>query len=77
MTNATACMREESFNRGRTSTKTTLKLRLSQWRARINHWHINWRTRRQLAQLNSYQLKDIGISHGDAMEEASKPFWKG
>lgn len=42
----------------------------------LQHWRINWRTRRQLAQLDNYQLKDIGVSHGAAAEEATKPFWK-
>ncbi len=32
--------------------------------------------RRALAQLSADQLKDIGVSRGDAINEASKPFWK-
>ena len=39
-------------------------------------WYINYRTRRQLAELNPHQLKDIGVSKGDALEELRKPFWK-
>ncbi len=47
--------------------------RLSQ---RLYRWHMNWRTRRQMIHLDSYQLSDIGISLGEAMEEAAKPFWR-
>jgi len=32
--------------------------------------------RKELGQLNTYQLKDIGLSREDAIKEASKPFWK-
>ncbi len=34
------------------------------------------RSRRQLATLDQYALKDIGISRSDALLEANKPFWK-
>jgi len=49
---------------------------LQGWLARLRRWQINWRTRRQLAQLDGYQLKDIGVSRGQAQEEAAKPFWR-
>jgi len=32
--------------------------------------------RNQLLRLEDYLLKDIGISHQDAVLEARKPFWK-
>ena len=32
--------------------------------------------RRQLSQLDSRELSDLGISHGDRMAEISKPFWR-
>ena len=32
--------------------------------------------RRQLSQLDSRELSDLGISHGDRMAELSKPFWR-
>ena len=38
-----------------------------------------WRryvTRRRIAHLNPYLLKDIGISFADAEAEANKPFWR-
>lgn len=45
-------------------------------------WHLvqGWKEkssqRRELGQLNTYQLKDIGVSRENAIREASKPFWK-
>ena len=32
--------------------------------------------RRQLAQLDSRELSDLGISHGERMTELAKPFWR-
>jgi uncharacterized protein YjiS (DUF1127 family)/uncharacterized metal-binding protein len=46
------------------------------WRERLDRLYTNWRTRRQLAELDSHQLKDIGVSRTEAMEEVGKPFWK-
>ncbi|WP_035478741.1 DUF1127 domain-containing protein [Aliagarivorans marinus] len=34
------------------------------------------RSRRALARLSPHQLKDIGLSRADAINEASKPFWR-
>ncbi|GBO83558.1 hypothetical protein A6779_11960 [Marinobacter adhaerens] len=42
---------------------------------KISRWHVNWRTRRQLARLPDFMLQDIGISRIDAEQEARKPFW--
>ncbi len=39
-------------------------------------WAERARQRRQLGQLTSGQLHDIGISHTSASFEADKPFWK-
>lgn len=36
----------------------------------------NTRTRRQLAELDSRQLADIGISPSERVGEISKPFWR-
>lgn len=43
---------------------------------KISRWYVNWRTRRQLAQLPDFMLKDIGVSRTDAEKEARKHFWK-
>lgn len=40
------------------------------WRARVGQ-------RQLLASLSDHQLKDIGLSRGDVLHEASKPFWRG
>jgi uncharacterized protein YjiS (DUF1127 family) len=34
------------------------------------------RQRRQLAELNDYMLRDIGLTRLDAWTEAEKPFWR-
>jgi len=38
--------------------------------------HDRSRQRHQLARLSSDQLRDMGISHKDAMAESVKPFWR-
>lgn len=42
----------------------------------LKSWYQNWRTRRELAGLSDYLLKDIGITRAEAEQEFSKPFWK-
>ncbi len=42
----------------------------------LRQWHQNARTRRQLAELTSLQLADLGISPSERMREISKPFWR-
>jgi uncharacterized protein YjiS (DUF1127 family) len=44
--------------------------------ATVELWVQRARQRRQLARLNQYQLKDIGLSRADAEGEASRPFWR-
>ncbi|WP_448678527.1 DUF1127 domain-containing protein [Pseudomonas nicosulfuronedens] len=39
-------------------------------------WLRNARTRRQLAELTSLQLADLGISPSERVREISKPFWR-
>jgi uncharacterized protein YjiS (DUF1127 family) len=53
-----------------------LRQKIQHWKERLQHWYMNWRTRQQLSRLSSYQLKDIGISAGEAQQEANKPFWQ-
>ena len=43
---------------------------------RLRQWHQNARTRRQLAELTSLQLADLGISPSERVREISKPFWR-
>jgi len=49
------------------------------WLRTLGFWIDRSRQRRQLgelAELNSYLLKDIGVSREEAMREAEKPFWQ-
>lgn len=39
-------------------------------------WHKRRRLRRQLAGLDDFTLKDIGVTRGDANREARKWFWE-
>ena len=39
-------------------------------------WSRNQKTRRQLKQLPSRLLEDIGVTQGQADTEAAKPFWE-
>lgn len=48
---------------------------LHPWRL-LRQWLHNTRTRRQLAELDSRQLADIGISPSERVGEISKPFWR-
>lgn len=54
------------------------KQRLKDMRATVRRWQATSRQRRQLKVLveNTDFLKDIGVSAGDAMLEANKPFWQ-
>ena len=40
-------------------------------------WHERARQRRQLAELDDFMLRDIGVGRADAVGEALKPFWRG
>lgn len=42
----------------------------------LRQWLHNTRTRRQLAELDSRQLADLGISPSERVAEISKPFWR-
>jgi uncharacterized protein YjiS (DUF1127 family) len=49
------------------------------WLRTLGFWIDRSRQRRQLgelAELNDYLLKDIGVSREEAMREAEKPFWR-
>ncbi|MEM7122158.1 MAG: DUF1127 domain-containing protein [Pseudomonadota bacterium] len=42
---------------------------------RLLRWHELSRQRRQLARLDERTLRDIGITHYDARQEARRWFW--
>ena len=39
-------------------------------------WQERAHTRRQLRELDEHALHDIGLSRGEALHEAAKPFWR-
>jgi uncharacterized protein YjiS (DUF1127 family) len=43
---------------------------------RLRELQQRQRSRRELATLDRYALKDIGVSRTDALLEANKPFWR-
>ena len=44
-----------------------------QW---LRHHYRIYRQRRALLSLDAAMLKDLGISHVDALQEGHKPFWR-
>jgi len=40
-------------------------------------WHRRAQERRLLAAMSERDLRDIGLTSLDAMQEAGKPFWRG
>jgi uncharacterized protein YjiS (DUF1127 family) len=42
----------------------------------VRLWLSRWRTRRDLAALPPYMLRDIGLDPIAARNEAEKPFWR-
>ena len=39
-------------------------------------WRFRARSRAELKRLSDRELEDIGLSRREALQEASKPFWK-
>ena len=39
-------------------------------------WYERRRGRVELTRMSPYELRDIGISRGEALFEAGKPFWR-
>ena len=39
-------------------------------------WQQRSRERHQLAAMDAYSLKDLGLSRADVAREADKPFWQ-
>jgi uncharacterized protein YjiS (DUF1127 family) len=49
---------------------------LAQLTDTIHVWRRRYQARHELAQWSERELHDIGVSSGDAIYEASKPFWQ-
>lgn len=45
------------------------------WLARLLRMHRNWRTRRQLLELDAHLLRDVGLTQGQAIQEAARLPW--
>ena len=62
------------------ATRAGLEFRLGERALDILRWaekaYVRHCTRRDLMALSDDMLKDIGLSRGQAYQEASKPFWK-
>jgi uncharacterized protein YjiS (DUF1127 family) len=58
-----------------TSLSSGLRQSLGTLAATVSHWHSKSRQRQALAELDSQQLDDIGVSRSAADREARKPFW--
>ena len=48
---------------------------VSLWRI-VDTWLHRYSSRRHLAELDDYMLKDVGLTRVDADREAFKPFWQ-
>lgn len=55
---------------------TSIKLNLRLIIGKIDALLLRRKTRRELAKLPDYLLKDIGVSRADALQEADKSFWQ-
>lgn len=42
----------------------------------FHFWYQNWQTRRQLAMLTDEELRDVGMTESQRMEELNKYFWE-
>ncbi|MEJ0015334.1 MAG: DUF1127 domain-containing protein [Acetobacteraceae bacterium] len=49
--------------------------RLPSWSDMRGAWR-RYRTRQRISELDSFMLKDIGVTFADAEREANKPFWR-
>ena len=57
-------------------TNTLAKLKANIWKQRLAKIAHNWRTRNRLSRLDDAQLKDLGLTAADVIQEVKKPVWK-
>ena len=55
--------------------RTGRQILLQRLEAVTHLWLRRRRTRRALAALNDYELRDIGLTPEDASRETGRPFW--
>ena len=58
------------------SVKTSISKQQGSVLKTVNIWMQRSRQRKQLSQLDSHLLKDIGLTEEMAAKEIAKPFWK-
>lgn len=75
---ACSCEASIAHSGGVEPVSITVKQGIDRARATVRRWRATAKQRRELAILaeDTDFLKDIGVSQGDAMIEANKPFWK-
>jgi uncharacterized protein YjiS (DUF1127 family) len=49
---------------------------IATWLAAYREWRLVSRSRKELAQLDDYQLRDIGLSRSQALFESGKTFFE-
>lgn len=48
----------------------------TRWRRQVALWQARAAERQALATMSERELRDIGVSPGEAHAEAAKPFWR-
>jgi uncharacterized protein YjiS (DUF1127 family) len=59
-------------NEGAITRQYLAKVAVACWR----EWRLRSRSRAELTQMDERMLRDVGLSHGEALFEAGKPFWR-
>jgi len=66
-----ACFAADRFSLGQGITRLARRIACV-----IRQWRHNITTRRHLAQMPEYLLKDVGLSRQQIQDELQKPFWR-
>jgi uncharacterized protein YjiS (DUF1127 family) len=66
----------EKENQCKPTTFNLVQLKLIRLINKLDELITRRKTRRTLASLPDYLLKDIGVSRAEAHQEAAKPFWQ-
>lgn len=68
-------MKSENLHLSRLHTGTAIVATLHSLQATLSSWQRRARERSELAQLNPWQQRDLGLSANDVEHEASKSRW--
>ncbi|MCP5162873.1 MAG: DUF1127 domain-containing protein [Hahellaceae bacterium] len=66
---------DRPFNKAQAWMQNTL-IRAHCLLQRIKRWHQRYRQRQALARLSAYEMKDMGFTRADVLEEVNKPCWR-